>query len=88
MHLGTMAGDSEKQRLHTLVDQLPPEQASAALRYLNLLRDDPVLVSLLNAPADDEPYSERQRSEDADASASIARGEGVPHEDVLREFGL
>ena len=49
---------------------------------------DPVLLSLLNAPADDEPYTEEQRHRDAEAEASIARGGGISHDEVLREFGL
>jgi hypothetical protein len=52
------------------------------------LSADPVLLSLLNAPPDDEPYTTEQRREDAEAEDSIARGEGIRHEDILREFGL
>jgi hypothetical protein len=80
-----MAGDysTEKQQLHRLIDNLPPDQLSAALSYLNFLCADPVLLSLLNAPPDDEPYTEEQRREDAEADATIARGEGIPHEEVL-----
>jgi len=40
------------------------------MRYLCA---DPVLLSLLNAPPDDEPYTEEQRERDAEAAASIAR---------------
>ncbi len=85
-----MAADvsSEKQQLHELIDQLPPERSGAFLRALNSLSADPVLLSLLNAPPDDEPYTDAQRSEDEQAEESIARGEGIRHEEVLREFGL
>jgi hypothetical protein len=55
---------------------------------MHYLRADPVLLSLLNAPPDDEPYTEDQRERDAEAEASIARGDGVSHASVLREFGL
>lgn len=79
---------AEKQQLHELIDQLPPERSGAFLRALNSLAADPVLLSLLNAPPDDEPYTEEQRAEDARAEDSIARGEGIRHEDLLREFGL
>jgi hypothetical protein len=79
---------SEKRQLHELVDRLPSERSGAFLRALNALSADPVLLSLLNAPADDEPYTEQQRREDAEAEDAIARGEGIRHEDVLREFGL
>jgi hypothetical protein len=47
---------------------------------------DPVALSLLNAPYDDEPETEAER-----ALVEVARSEpgpGTPHEDVLREFGL
>jgi hypothetical protein len=82
-----MAADasSEKKRLHELIDQLPPERSGAFLRVLSSLSADPVLLSLLNALPDDEPYTERQRDEDLEAEDSIARGEGIHHEDLLRE---
>lgn len=72
-----MAADSSsgKQQLHRLVENLAPEQVQAALRYLNYLAADPVLLSLLNAPPDDEPYTEEQRRQDAEAEAGIAGGE-------------
>jgi hypothetical protein len=85
-----MTGDFDdgKQELHQLIDQLPTEQITAALRYMQYLCTDPVLLSLLNAPPDNEAYTEGQRERDAEAEASIARGDGVSHEEILREFGL
>jgi hypothetical protein len=85
-----MAGDFDdgRQELHRLIDQLPPEQVGAALRYVHYLCADPVLLSLLNASPDDEPYTDEQRERDVRAEASIANGGGISHEDVLREFGL
>jgi len=78
--------DANKRELHDLVEKLPPDQLFAALHYLNSLCGDPVLLSLLNAPTDDEPYTDEQRAEDAEAAASITRGEGISHEEILREF--
>lgn len=49
---------------------------------------DPVWASILNAPPDDEPYTEDQQRRDAEAIASIEQGQGISHEEVLREFGL
>jgi len=43
---------------------------------------------LANAPYDDESVGEEEAREIAAARASFARGEGIPHEEVLREFGL
>ena len=85
-----MTGDfaNGKLELHNLIDRLPPGQVTAALQYLHYLCTDPVLLSILSAQPDDEPYTERQRDRDAEAEASIARGDGISHEEVLREFGL
>ena len=85
-----MAGDFDngKQALHQLIDQLPTEQVTAAMRYMQYLCADPVLLSLLNAPLDDEQYTEGQRAGDAEAESSIARGNGISHDEVLHEFGL
>ena len=37
---------------------------------------------------DDEPYTAAQQERDIEAAAEIDRGKGIPHEDVLRDFGL
>jgi hypothetical protein len=50
--------DNGKRALHQLIDQLPTDQVRAALQYVHYLCADPVLLSLLNAPSDDEPYTE------------------------------
>ena len=85
-----MGGDFDKgkQELHLSIDRLPTGQVTAALQYMHYLCADPVLLSLLNAPSDDEAYTEVQRERDAEAAASIARGDGISHAEVLREFGL
>ena len=80
--------DSGKRELHRLIDQLPGEQVTAALRYMHYLCADPVLLSLLNAQPDDEPYTDEQRRRDAEAEGSIARGDAFTHDEVRREFGL
>jgi len=49
---------------------------------------DPFHLSLLNAPLDDEPYTDEQRKRDGEAVASIEGGDGVSHAEVLREFGF
>ena len=77
---------TDKRELHELVEKLPLQQVAAALSYMQFLCADPSLLSLLTAPADDEPYAERQRAEDAEAAASISSGEGISHEEILREF--
>ena len=58
------------------------------LAALNLLLRDPVRLSLLTAPPDDEPYTEAQQKRAAEAFAAVERGEYTTHEQVLAEFGL
>ena len=70
------ASDNGKQELHQLVEELPGEQVTAALRYLQYLCADPVLLSLLSAPPDDEAYTDGQRAQDIEAEAAISPGRG------------
>jgi hypothetical protein len=78
---------NEKQQAHDLIERLVPSQISAVVHLLEVMTD-PVAYSLANAPVDDEPVSEEEAREIAAARASLDRGEGIPHEKVLAEFGL
>ena len=49
---------------------------------------DPLARSLSNAPVDREAISDEEAAALDEAHASIARGEGLSHEEILREFGL
>jgi hypothetical protein len=64
-----------------------PSQVSALVRLLEAMLD-PVACSLANAPYDDEPVSEEEVRQLDAARASLARGEGIPHEQVLAELGI
>ena len=77
-----------RQQLHELVDRLPEAEVAMVHRLLLVFGADPVLYSLLTAPPDDEPYTDEQQRRDAEAYAAHLRGESIPHEEVLREFGL
>ena len=77
----------ERRQAHALLDQLPNEKLTAVVHLL-LAITDPVARSLANAPVDDEPVSEEEAREIGAARASLDRGEGIPHEKVLAEFGL
>src|ERR1700676_3421926 len=78
---------NSKERVYELIDRLPPAQLSAIIGLLEAMLD-PVSRSLANAPLDDEPVSEEEVREIAAARASLDRGEGIPHEQVLAEMGL
>jgi predicted nucleic acid-binding protein len=64
---------SEKERLHHLIDELPDSEISAALRFLESL-------TVREAPVDPEMLA---RIDAARANPSP----GIPHEEILREFG-
>jgi len=76
-----------KEHAHELIERLAPSQISAVVHLLEVMTD-PVARSLADAPVDDEPASEEEAREIAAARASLDRGEGIPHEKVLAEFGL
>ena len=64
----------DRQQLHHLIDQLPVSEIAAALRFVEFLLSQ-------EAPVDPEMLS---RIDEARANPSP----GIPHEEVMREFGL
>jgi len=82
-----MARTNEKQQAHDLIERLAPGQISAVVHLLEVMTD-PVARSLASAPVDDEPVTEEEAREIATARASLDRGEGVPNQQLLAEFGL
>jgi len=62
-------------------------QVSAVVGLLEAMLD-PVSVALANAPYDDEPVSEEESREIAEAHAAFDRGEAISNGEVLAEFGL
>jgi hypothetical protein len=77
-----------KQQLHDLIERLPDDEIPTVYRLLAGLLADPLWLVNFTAPEDDEPYTAEQRVHDAEAQADIDSGAGIPHEDILREFGL
>ena len=77
-----------REELRLLVDHIPDSDVATARKILRALLD-PVELSLLLAPLDDEPLSEHEEAALAEAEYRERRGEPlIPHEEVLREFGL
>ena len=77
----------DKQHAHELLDKLDPNQLAAVVRLLEVITG-PLARSLANAPVEDEEITPAMATQLDRARASIERGEGVPHEEILREFGL
>ena len=76
-----------KQEAHELIERLSTGQVIAAVGLFKAMLD-PVSVALANAPIDDEPVSEEEACDIAEARAAYARGEAVSNEEVLADFGL
>ena len=81
------AATNPKQEAHELIDSMAPGQVAAVVGLLKIMLD-PVSVALANAPIDDEPVSEEEARDIAEARAACARGEVVSNDEVLGEFGL
>ncbi len=79
---------ASRKQLHDLVERLPDSDIGTVYRLLIGLLADPLWVATASAADDDEQYTPEQRAQDAEAEEAIERGEGVSHEDVLREFDL
>ena len=80
---------NEKQHAHELIDQLPPHQLPAVVGLLEAMLD-PVSHKLAAAVIDDEPETaeERRAVEQSKEWLRQHGGRGIPHEEVLQDFGL
>jgi hypothetical protein len=76
---------NEKKQAHELIERLPPTQLSAVVGLLEAMLDPGALA---NAPVETEEITPETAAALDRARESLARGEGIPHEEILREFGL
>jgi len=79
--------NQERRHAHELLDMLPDEKV-AAVRSLLQVMVEPLSGSLASAPVDEEEITSETAAALERSRASLARGEGIPHEEILREFGL
>lgn len=77
----------ERQQAHALLDLLPADKLNAVRSLLEVMVE-PLARSLALAPVEEEEITPEMAAALDQARASIARGEGIPHEDILREFRL
>ena len=75
-----------KEHAHELIEQLAPSQLSAVVGLLEVMID-PVGSSVAGASVEDEDILPQTAAELDAAHASIARNEGISHEEILRQFG-
>jgi len=77
----------ERRQAHALLDMLPAEKLNAVRRLLEGMVE-PLLRSLAQAPVEEEEITRETAAALDRARASLVRGEGIPHEEILGEFGL
>jgi hypothetical protein len=77
----------ERRQAHALLDMLPAEKLNA-IRSLLEVMVEPLTRSLALAPVEEDEISSETAAALDRARASLANGEGIPHEEILREFGL
>lgn len=80
----------QRMQAHELLDILPAEKINAVLSLLEVMMPDsePLSASLARAEVEDEEITPEMAARLDRARASAERGETIPHEDILREFGL
>ena len=77
----------QRQQAHALLDLLEGQKV-AAVRNLLEAMVGPLAQHLNTLPVEEERLSPDAIAEIQQARASLESGEGTPHEEVLREFGL
>jgi hypothetical protein len=77
---------SQRREAHLLLDVLPEEKL-VVVRSLLEVMVEPLSRSLAMAPVEDEEITAETAEALDRARASLARGEGVSHDEMLREFG-
>jgi hypothetical protein len=77
----------QRREAHLLLDVLPEEKLLAVRSLLEVMVE-PFSRSLAMAPVEDEEVTPETAAALDRARASLSRGEGVSHDEILREFGL
>ena len=79
-----------RTKLHDLVESLPGDDVSTALRVLEALNStsDSLPLALRDIPFDDEPETDEERAQVAEARREIEEGKGIPHDEAMRRLGL
>ncbi len=66
---------------------LPADKLNAVRSLLEVMVE-PLARSLALADVEEEVLTPETAAELERARASLARGQGIPHDEILREFGL
>lgn len=78
---------NDREQAHDLLDLLPDDKIPAVRTLLEAMIE-PIARSLASTVVDHEEPTPETIAAIKKGRGCLARGEGVPHEDVLREFGF
>ena len=79
---------AEKEHAHELIERLPVDRISTVVRFMEFMLLDPVSRSLATALVDDESVTEEEARAIEASEEWLRHNIGIPHEEVLAEFGL
>ena len=77
-----------KQHAHALLERVPADQLTAAVRFLEFLLLDAVDGALATEPMEDEAISEEEEQAVARSRDWFQHSEGIPFEQVVAELGF
>lgn len=78
-----------RELAHELIDRLPETQLSGLVQFLETIVD-PVAHALRNAPLDDEPETDDEKTAVSEARVWLQNngGKSIPHSEAMRRLGL
>ena len=77
----------ERMQVHALLDLLPEHKLNA-IRSLLEVMIEPLSHTLADVPEDDGELTPETVKALGRAKESLKRGEGIAHEEIIKEFGL
>jgi hypothetical protein len=77
----------EREQAHALLDILPDDKLKAVRDLLEVLVE-PLSRALASAPVEEEEVTPETAAAIERSRASLMRGEGIPYEEIRREFGM
>ncbi|MCE5306735.1 MAG: hypothetical protein LLG20_03750 [Acidobacteriales bacterium] len=80
--------NAEKQHAHALLDRVPADQMTVAVRFLEFLLLDPAHRASATAPPEDEEISAEEEQAVAHSKDWLQHNEGIPFEKVVEEMGF
>jgi len=75
----------QRRHAHLLIDALPEDKLTAVNNLLDVLVE-PFSQSLANVPVEEENLTPETIADLNRAANSLDRGEGISHEEIIREF--